>query len=88
MGEYHFRMNQPVPSYLLAIAAGDLAYQAISNRTDVYVEPAILKKVAFKFADIEKIMAVTEELYGPYRWEQFDVLVLPSSFPFGGMENP
>jgi leukotriene A-4 hydrolase/aminopeptidase len=87
-GIYHFEMKQPVPSYLLALAAGDLVYTSLSDRAGVYAEPEVIEKAAWEFIDMEKMVSVAEELYGPYRWEQFDVLVLPPSFPFGGMENP
>lgn len=85
---YHFQMEHPVPAYLMAIAAGDFAFRPVGNRTGVYAEPAMLEKAAWEFADMEKMMEAAEALYGPYRWERYDVLVLPASFPFGGMENP
>lgn len=87
-GDYRFDMPQPVPAYLIALAAGDLQYRAISNRTGVYSEPPLLARAAGEFEDMEKMMAAAESLYGAYRWDQYDVLVLPPSFPFGGMENP
>jgi leukotriene-A4 hydrolase len=87
-GEYHFAMNQPVSSYLLALAVGDLAFKEISKRSAVYAEPVMVDTAAWEFADLEKMIAGAEALYGPYRWERYDVLVLPPSFPFGGMENP
>lgn len=87
-GDYTFKMPQKIPSYLLAIAAGDLAFQPISQRSGVWAEPAMVKKAATEFADTEKMMETTEALYGPYRWERYDILVLPPSFPYGGMENP
>ena len=87
-GDYRFRMAQPIPSYLLAIAAGDLVFERISARSGVWAEPAMVHKAAHEFADTEKMMQVAERLYGPYRWDRYDLLVLPPSFPFGGMENP
>ncbi len=87
-GEYSFKMPQPIPSYLLAIAAGDLVFKPISARSGVWAEPGMVDKAVAEFADTEKMIAVTEALYGPYRWERYDMLVLPPSFPFGGMENP
>jgi aminopeptidase N len=87
-GDYHFRMAQPIPSYLLAIAAGDLVFEPISARSGVWAEPAMVHAAASEFADTEKMMEVAEKLYGPYRWGRYDILVLPPSFPFGGMENP
>ena len=87
-GDYTFKMPQPIPSYLLAIAAGDLVFKPISARSGVWAEPAMAEKAAAEFADTEKMIAATEALYGKYRWERYDMLVLPPSFPFGGMENP
>lgn len=87
-GEYHFRMTQPIPAYLMALAVGDLTYAPISARTGIYAEPLTLSAAKTEFRDLEKMVAAAEELYGPYRWEQYDLLVLPPSFPFGGMENP
>jgi len=85
---FHFRMPQPIPSYLLALAVGDLEFQSIGPRTGVWAEPAVLAAAAWEFGDAEAMMTQTEALYGPYRWGRYDVLVLPPSFPFGGMENP
>jgi len=87
-GEYQFGMPQPIPSYLLAIAAGDLVFEPISQRSGVWAEPSMVHKAAQEFADTEKMIDVAEGLYGPYRWGRYDLLVLPPSFPFGGMENP
>ncbi|QCO66876.2 M1 family metallopeptidase [Luteimonas yindakuii] len=87
-GEYSFRMPQRIPSYLMAIAAGDLVFQPISARAGVWAEPSMVERAVAEFADTEKMIATTEALYGPYRWERYDLLVLPPSFPFGGMENP
>ena len=87
-GDYTFHMGQPVPSYLIALAVGDLGFESLGPRAGVYAEPAILSAAAAEFADTEAMIAATERLYGPYRWERYDLLVLPPSFPFGGMENP
>lgn len=87
-GIYTFEMKQPVPSYLMALTVGDIAFHAISERSGVYAEPATLEAAAWEFADLEKMIAAAEELYGPYLWDRYDVIVLPPSFPFGGMENP
>jgi aminopeptidase N len=85
---FRFRMDKPVAPYLIALAVGDIASRPISTRTAVYAEPAMLDKVAWEFADLEKMVATAETLYGPYRWGRYDILVLPPSFPYGGMENP
>ena len=87
-GDYSFKMPQKIPSYLLAIAAGDLVFKPISDRSGVWAEPAMVDKAAQEFADTEKMIGTAEKLYGPYRWERYDMLVLPPSFPYGGMENP
>ena len=87
-GDYTFYMGQAVPSYLIALAVGDLAFQPLGPRVGVYAEPSVLPAAAAEFEDTEAMILATERLYGPYRWERFDVLVLPPSFPFGGMENP
>jgi leukotriene-A4 hydrolase len=85
---HRFRMPQAIPSYLIALAVGDLVFQEMSPRTGVWAEPALVEKAAYEFADTEAMMRTVEQLYGPYRWERYDILVLPPSFPFGGMENP
>ena len=87
-GEFRFEMRQPIPSYLIALAVGDLAFRSMGERTGVYAEPSVVESAAAEFDDTEALMAATERLYGPYRWERYDLLVLPPSFPFGGMENP
>jgi leukotriene A-4 hydrolase/aminopeptidase len=87
-GLFTFRMPQAIPSYLIAIAIGDLAAKPISNRSQVWAEPSMLDAAAREFEDTEKMIETTEKLYGPYRWGRYDILVLPPSFPFGGMENP
>jgi aminopeptidase N len=87
-GVYRFRMEHPIPSYLMALAAGDFAYRAISPRTGVYAEPSVVAAAAHEFVEVDAMVNTAEQLYGPYRWGRYDMLVLPSSFPFGGMENP
>jgi aminopeptidase N len=83
-----FRMDQPIPSYLIALAAGDLAFRSLGPRSGVYAEPSLVDAAAREFADTEAMIAAVEQMYGPYRWGRYDLLVLPPSFPFGGMENP
>jgi aminopeptidase N len=87
-GDYRFTMPQPIPSYLLAIAVGDLVFGPLSERAGIWAEPSTLARALKEFEDTEKMIAVTEKLYGPYRWGRYDLLILPPSFPFGGMENP
>lgn len=85
---FAFRLSQPIPPYLIALAVGDIQFQGVGLRSGVYAEPSVLKAVAFEFADIEQMVTAAESLLGPYRWGRYDVLVMPPSFPFGGMENP
>ncbi len=87
-GVYEFSMPQPIPAYLIALAVGDLEFREISDRCGVYAEPSVVEAAAWEFADTEAMMRTAEELYGPYRWERYDIIVLPPSFPYGGMENP
>ncbi len=84
----HFHMPQPIPSYLLALAVGELQFKSLGPRTGVWAEPPVLDKAAREFEDVEKMVQAAERLYGPYLWGRYDLLVLPPSFPFGGMENP
>lgn len=85
---FRFRMDHPVAPYLIAIAAGDLAFRELGPRTGVWTEPAMLDRAAAELADTERMVEAAERLYGPYRWGRYDVIVLPPSFPYGGMENP
>ncbi len=87
-GAWRFRMPQPIPSYLIALAAGDLAFEPISARSGVYAEPSIVQGARDELVDTEAMIAAAEELFGPYRWGRYDVIVLPPAFPYGGMENP
>jgi hypothetical protein len=85
---FSFRMPHSVAPYMIAIAVGDLAFKSLGPRTGVWAEPATIEAAARELSDTEKMVAAAEKLYGPYRWGRYDVLVLPPSFPFGGMENP
>lgn len=85
---YRFRMTRAIPPYLIALAVGDIAFRPIGKTTGVYAEPSVVDKAANEFAEVDKMIAAAEKLYGPYRWGRYDILVLPPSFPFGGMENP
>lgn len=86
--EYHFEMKQPIPSYLLALTVGELEYRQLSDNSGVYAEPHMIDAVEKEFKDIPKMIDAAEGLYGDYLWDIYDVVVLPYSFPFGGMENP
>jgi aminopeptidase N len=83
-----FAMPQPIPPYLLAFAVGDLSERRLSHRSSVWAEPAVADAAAWEFAGVERMMLGAEDLFGPYEWERFDILVMPPSFPYGGMENP
>ena len=85
---YSFKMNQPIPPYLIALAVGNLEFKAIDSRTGVYAEPSMVVKCANELIDMGKMVDSAENLYGAYDWDRYDVIVLPPSFPFGGMENP
>jgi len=87
-GEYNFKMKQKIPSYLIALAVGDLTYTKLGKICGVYSEPELAAACKYEFSDLPKMITVAESIYGPYQWEQYDVIMLPYSFPFGGMENP
>lgn len=87
-GVYNFKMEQPIPAYLLALAVGDLEFRPVSDRAGVYATPDMIEKSAYEFAEMDDLIVAAEKLYGKYAWERYDLLVLPAAFPFGGMENP
>jgi len=87
-GAHRFSMVLPIPSYLIALAVGELKFVETGERSGVYAEPPIIDSAAREFADTDKMIEAVEALYGPYRWGRYDLLILPPSFPFGGMENP
>lgn len=86
--EFRFKMSSPVPAYLIALAVGELERAELGERTAVWADPQTVAAAADEFADMERMLELAEGLYGPYAWGRYDVLVLPPSFPFGGMENP
>jgi leukotriene-A4 hydrolase len=83
-----FDMPQPISPYLLALAVGDLASRDLSQRSRVWAEPSVVDAAAQEFGEIESMIQKAESLFGPYEWDRYDMLVLPPSFPYGGMENP
>ena len=87
-GIYHFKMEQAVPAYLMALGVGNLEFQNLGDHTGIYAEPEMIEKAAYEFAETEKMLLIAEQMYGKYAWERYDMLLLPPSFPFGGMENP
>jgi leukotriene-A4 hydrolase len=86
--EYSFVMKQAIPPYLIALAVGDFEFRETGPRTGVYAEKSILKAAAKEFASTEPMIQANEKMFGPYRWSRYDILVMPPSFPMGGMENP
>lgn len=87
-GAWRFRMGEAIPPYLIALACGALEFRGISQRCGVWAEAGVVEAAASEFADVEAILAAAERLFGPYRWGRYDLLILPPSFPYGGMENP
>ena len=85
---YKFEMRQAIPSYLFALAAGNLSFKKIGPRTGLYAEPEMIEAAAWEFAENEQKLTEAEKLFGPYLWDRYDVLILPRSFPYGAMENP
>jgi leukotriene-A4 hydrolase len=85
---FRFRMPQPIPSYLFALAVGNLDFRELGPRTGIYAEPETIQAAAWEFAENEAKIIEAEKLLGPYLWGRYDLLVLPPSFPYGGMENP
>jgi len=87
-GVYRFKMPQRIPSYLLALAVGDLEFRPLGPNSGVYALPSVAERAAWELADTPKMIAAAEKLYGAYKWGRYDLLILPASYPFGGMENP
>jgi aminopeptidase N len=87
-GRYAFHMPLAIPSYLMALAVGDYEFRATGPRTGVYADPTVLAGAAEELDEVDVMMQAAETLYGPYAWGRYDVLILPPSFPLGGMENP
>ncbi|OTF80386.1 leukotriene A-4 hydrolase-like protein, partial [Euroglyphus maynei] len=85
---HYFNQKVPIASYLIAIAAGDLVSKKIGRISHVWAEPGTIESAAWEFAEIDKLMDAAEHFAGEYVWGVYDVLVLPPSFPYGGMENP
>lgn len=87
-GEYRFEMQQPIPAYLIALAIGDLEFHSLGERVGVWTEPSRLDAAAREFADLPRMLEAGERMAGPYRWDRYDLLIMPRSFAYGGMENP
>jgi aminopeptidase N len=87
-GIYQFKMEKAIPAYLLALAVGDITFKSVGNRTGLYAESAIMDKATKEFEDMENMLVAAEKIYGVYDWGRYDMIIMPASFPFGGMENP
>tara|TARA_B110000977_G_scaffold198214_1_gene282561 strand:- start:542 stop:2368 length:1827 start_codon:yes stop_codon:yes gene_type:complete len=87
-GIYKFKMKQAIPAYLMALGVGNLEFESLGVHTGIYAEPEMIAKAAYEFAETENMLKIAEKMYGKYAWERYDMLLLPPSFPFGGMENP
>jgi leukotriene-A4 hydrolase len=85
---YKFENNIKMPTYLIAIAVGDLEYRFIGNRTGIITEPSNVEAVAKELASLPELLEKAEAYLTPYIWGNYSILVLPPSFPMGGMENP
>ena len=83
-----WEMPQPIAPYLFALAVGELESRELGPRSVVYAEPSVVERAAYEFATVDAMITSAEKLFGPYDWERFDILVMPPSFPYGGMENP
>jgi leukotriene-A4 hydrolase len=83
-----YRMDESIPPYLLALAVGELESRELGPRSRVWAEPGLVDRAAWEFAAVDQMLTATEALLGPYSWGRFDLLTLPPSFPYGGMENP
>lgn len=87
-GVYTFEMKQSIPSYLIALAVGNIEFRPLGKTSGVYAEPELIEKALYEFADMPTMIKTAESLYGEYQWGRYDIIVLPPAFPFGGMENP
>ena len=87
-GEYFFEMRQPIPAYLIALAIGDLEFRSLGERVGVWTEPSQLDAAAQEFVDLPRMLEAGERIAGPYRWDRYDILIMPRAFAYGGMENP
>ncbi len=88
LNHFVFEQTTPIPSYLIAIGAGNIQSKEIGPRSSIWCEPELLEKAAWEFEATEGFLKNAEAIAGPYIWGRYDILLLPASFPFGGMENP
>ena len=78
---FYFEQKQPIASYLIAIAVGNLVSHDLSPRIRVWTEPSMIKQCQYEFEESERFLTAAEELLGKYQWQRYDFLVLPPSFP-------
>lgn len=86
--DFRFVMNNPVPPYLIAIAAGNIEFRELGPRSGVWAEPETIEAAAQEVGDTEAMIDAGSALFGDYRWGRYDMIILPPAFPYGGMENP
>ncbi|KAL0278991.1 UNVERIFIED_CONTAM: hypothetical protein PYX00_000646 [Menopon gallinae] len=85
---WKYSQDIPIPSYLIAIAAGRLKGKLLGLKSMIYAEPEIIQECVFEFSETDKMLKAATDICGPYVWGRYDLLVLPPSFAYGGMENP
>ena len=85
---FTFDCSIPIPSYLLALAVGNIVYESVGARVGVLTEPTMMEECKSELSDLETYLDTTEDYLTPYIWGTYNILVLPPSFPYGGMENP
>lgn len=69
-------------------ADDECAHSIYLNSSNVWAEAAVVDEAAEEFSDTARMLQIAEDICGPYVWKAYDLLVMPPSFPFGGMENP
>jgi leukotriene-A4 hydrolase len=85
---FRFAQDRPVPAYLVALAAGVLTSRELSPRSRVWAESSVVDAAAWEFAEVEELLTAAERVLGPFPWGRADLLLMPPSYPYGGMENP
>ena len=85
---FEFTMDNSIPPYLIAIAAGNIEFAELGPRSGVWAEPEMIEAAAEELGDTEELIDAGIDLFGEYRWGRYDMIVLPPAFPYGGMENP
>lgn len=83
-----FQNDIAIPNYLMALVVGNLEYKSTGTRTGVITEPEQMDLVYSELEDMATLLDTTEEYIGTYIWGNYTIIILPPSFPMGGMENP